>query len=183
MENIKLSNTADNSVIRMTILLQKKNLLITTAESCTGGLIASYLTALSGSSAWFERGFVTYSNIAKQEMLGVSESLIEKHGAVSIEVAEAMAVGALNHSHANVSLSVTGIAGPGGGSTLKPVGTACFAWAIRSPNSAVKFQCKNGYVVFPPTTREDIRIRACHYALNNLVALLEKEWADFTSSS
>ena len=98
-------------------------LRMATAESCTGGLIAASCTQLSGSSVWFERGFVTYSNAAKSESLGVPSSLIEANGAVSEEVAKAMAMGALNHSHAHMSVAVTGIAGPTGGSAAKPVGT------------------------------------------------------------
>ena len=98
-----------------------------TAESCTGGLIAAACTSLAGSSEWFERGFVTYSNEAKAEMLGVPEALIEAHGAVSAYVARAMAEGALVHSHASFAVSVTGIAGPGGGSIDKPVGTVWIA--------------------------------------------------------
>ncbi len=113
-------------------LLHKK-LCIATAESCTGGMIASSCTDLSGSSAWFERGFVTYSNAAKSDMLGVPSALIERHGAVSEEVALAMAQGALKHSKADFSVAVTGIAGPTGGSLEKPVGTVWLAWAQRTP--------------------------------------------------
>ena len=100
-----------------------------TAESCTGGLIAGACTDLSGSSAWFERGFVTYSNAAKSELLGLDAALIEAHGAVSEAVARAMAAGALAHSKAQVSVAVTGVAGPTGGSADKPVGTVWFGWA------------------------------------------------------
>ncbi len=99
------------------------------AESCTGGWLAQSVTAIAGSSAWFDRGFVTYSNAAKQEMLGVPEPTLKRHGAVSEATARAMALGALAHSRANWSLAITGIAGPGGGSPEKPVGTVCFAWA------------------------------------------------------
>lgn len=105
---------------------------LSTAESCTGGLVASACTELSGSSEWFERGFVTYSNAAKTEMLGVPSTLIDAHGAVSEPVARAMAEGALRHSAAQVALSITGVAGPTGGSADKPVGTVCFAWATPS---------------------------------------------------
>ena len=107
-----------------------------TAESCTGGLIAGACTDLSGSSAWFERGFVTYSNDAKTELLGVDEALIEAHGAVSEAVARAMAAGALRHSRAQVSVAVTGVAGPTGGSPDKPVGTVWFGWATPAGVSA-----------------------------------------------
>jgi nicotinamide-nucleotide amidase len=110
-------------------ILQKRDWRMATAESCTGGLIAGACTDLSGSSAWFERGFVTYSNAAKTEMLGVDDALIEAHGAVSEAVARAMALGALQHSHAQVSLAVTGVAGPTGGSADKPVGMVWFGWA------------------------------------------------------
>jgi nicotinamide-nucleotide amidase len=103
--------------------------MLATAESCTGGLIAACCTDLAGSSNWFERGFVTYSNEAKHDMLGVDHALIARHGAVSAEVAQAMALGALRHSQAQVALAVTGIAGPSGGSADKPVGTVWFAWA------------------------------------------------------
>jgi nicotinamide-nucleotide amidase len=102
---------------------QAKSLMIATAESCTGGMVAAALTEIAGSSAVFERGFVTYSNLAKHEMLGMPESLIMQHGAVSGEVAIAMAEGAIRNSAAQLSVSITGIAGPAGGSETKPVGT------------------------------------------------------------
>jgi nicotinamide-nucleotide amidase len=102
---------------------------LSTAESCTGGLVSAACTELSGSSAWFERGFVTYSNAAKTELLGVPAELIAAHGAVSEPVARAMAQGALCHSAAQIAVAITGVAGPTGGSVDKPVGTVCFAWA------------------------------------------------------
>lgn len=111
-------------------LLLEKGWFLATAESCTGGLIAAACTDLAGSSAWFERGFVTYSNAAKIELLGVDARLIESHGAVSEPVVRAMALGALAHSHAQVSVAITGIAGPGGGSPTKPVGTVWLAWHL-----------------------------------------------------
>ena len=104
---------------------------LASAESCTGGLIAAACTDLSGSSAWFERGFVSYSNHAKAEMLGVDAALIERHGAVSEAVARAMAHGALAHSRAHIAVAVTGVAGPSGGSKDKPVGTVWFGWNIQ----------------------------------------------------
>ena len=104
--------------------------MLATAESCTGGLIAAACTELAGSSQWFERGFVTYSNAAKAHMLGVDAALIAQHGAVSEPVARAMAQGAVQQAKAQVSLAVTGVAGPGGGSADKPVGTVWFAWAV-----------------------------------------------------
>ena len=111
--------------------LTKRNFLLATAESCTGGWIAEVITSIAGSSAWFERGFITYSNLAKQEMLGIKASLIEQYGAVSRQAALAMAEGALNFSSAQVSIATTGIAGPEGGTLEKPVGTVWVAWAIK----------------------------------------------------
>ena len=116
--------------------LMARNWMLATAESCTGGLIAAACTDLAGSSTWFERGFVTYSNAAKAQMLGVDSALIAQHGAVSEPVARAMAQGALQHAHAQVALAVTGVAGPGGGSADKPVGTVWFAWALPQGASA-----------------------------------------------
>ena len=110
--------------------LLRRGWMLSTAESCTGGMIAAACTDLAGSSQWFERGFVSYSNEAKQEMLGVPHALIEQHGAVSEAVAQAMVLGALKNSQAQVALAVTGIAGPTGGSQAKPVGTVCFAWGL-----------------------------------------------------
>ena len=110
--------------------LTEKGWMLATAESCTGGMIAAACTDLAGSSQWFERGFVTYSNEAKTEMLGVPAELIAKHGAVSEEVVRAMAEGALRHSRAQVSIAVTGVAGPSGGSAEKPVGTVWVGWGL-----------------------------------------------------
>lgn len=110
--------------------LKAQGYMMATAESCTGGLIAACCTGLSGSSDWFERGFVTYSNAAKTEQLGVPAALIEAHGAVSEAVARAMALGAVAHSRAQVSVAVTGVAGPTGGSADKPVGLVWFGWAV-----------------------------------------------------
>jgi len=110
-------------------LLLKHQWLLATTESCTGGMIAAACTDLAGSSAWFERGFVTYSNAAKTELLGVDATLIAAQGAVSEAVVRAMAAGALVHSRAQVALAVTGVAGPSGGSADKPVGTVWFGWA------------------------------------------------------
>jgi nicotinamide-nucleotide amidase len=112
-------------------LLEKSQWRLVTAESCTGGLLAAECTAIAGSSHWFERGFVTYSNAAKTELLGVEAALLDAHGAVSEQVARAMARGALSQSHAQVSMAVTGIAGPSGGSAAKPVGTVWFAYSVQ----------------------------------------------------
>ncbi len=110
-------------------LLKTQGWKLATAESCTGGLMAACCTDVAGSSDWFDRGFVTYSNAAKTEMLGVNTALIAEHGAVSEPVARAMVQGALQHSAAQVAISVTGVAGPGGGSPAKPVGTVWMGWA------------------------------------------------------
>ncbi len=109
--------------------LKARGLMMATAESCTGGLIAGACTEVSGSSEWFERGFVTYSNAAKTALLGVPAALIEQHGAVSEPVARAMAAGALAHAPVQMAVAVTGVAGPTGGSAEKPVGTVWFGWA------------------------------------------------------
>ena len=110
-------------------VLQTKGLLLAVAESCTGGGIAHAVTEIAGSSSWFECGFITYSNASKTELLDVSAALIAQHGTVSEEIAAAMAEGALANSNAHVTLSTTGIAGPGGAVPGKPVGTVCFAWS------------------------------------------------------
>lgn len=110
--------------------LRQRALRLVTAESCTGGWVAETVTTVSGSSEWFERGFVTYSNAAKEELLGVQRRTLERDGAVSEAAAREMAEGALRRSHGGVSVAITGIAGPGGGTPAKPVGTVCFAWAM-----------------------------------------------------
>ena len=117
-------------IAQLADLMQKKGWMLASAESCTGGLIAAACTDLAGSSNWFERGFVTYSNAAKTELLGVDTGLIEQQGAVSEAVARAMAAGVLARSKAQVSVAVTGVAGPGGGSAEKPMGTVWFGFAV-----------------------------------------------------
>src|SRR5687768_10360148 len=112
--------------------------MIATAESCTGGWIAEAITMIPGCSAWFERGFVTYTYISKREMVGVRDETLERHGAVSEEVVREMADGAIRFSHAQVSVAVSGVAGPGGGSPEKPVGTVCFAWALKNGEKRVE---------------------------------------------
>jgi nicotinamide-nucleotide amidase len=109
--------------------LKKKGQTLVTAESCTGGWVAQAVTSIAGSSEWFERGYITYSNAAKREALGVRKATLERHGAVSEPTAREMARGALRRSRGTIAVSITGIAGPGGGSPGKPVGTVCFAWA------------------------------------------------------
>lgn len=117
-------------------LLIKNKLSLATAESCTGGMIAAACTDLAGSSQWFDRGFVTYANAAKTDMLGVAANLIVQYGAVSEPVARAMAEGAITHSAAQVSVAVTGVAGPSGGSDDKPVGTVWIAWCVDGKTTA-----------------------------------------------
>jgi len=142
-----------------------KKLKIVTAESCTGGLIAGLLTEIPGSSDVVERGFVTYSNEAKEELLGVPRDLIIRHGAVSAEVARAMALGALKHSRAELSVSVTGIAGPGGGSADKPVGLVHFA-AARGDQITAR-ECRFGDI-----GRREVRLQSVATALELLKTLL-----------
>ena len=137
---------------------------LVTAESCTGGWAAQLVTSVPGSSAWFERGFVTYSNAAKQELLGVQESTLQKHGAVSEETARAMAQGALARSRATIALAITGVAGPGGGSRDKPVGMVCFAWAT-------KRETRSETRTFPGD-RESVRRRSVIHALEGVLASL-----------
>jgi nicotinamide-nucleotide amidase len=119
-----------NTIQQLAQALKDKGWMLATAESCTGGLIAAACTDVAGSSEWFERGVVTYSNEAKTELLGVDAALIASHGAVSEVVARAMAFGAVRHSHAQVSVAVTGVAGPGGGTKDKPVGTVWFGFMV-----------------------------------------------------
>ncbi len=119
------------------LLLKSKEKKIATAESCTGGWIAQIITEVSGSSAWFDRGFVTYSNAAKVQMLGVNPETLEKYGAVSTQTAAEMADGALAHSDADCAIAVTGIAGPDGGTAEKPVGTVFIAWACKNQDVKV----------------------------------------------
>ena len=143
-----------------------KGVMIATAESCTGGLVSAAITSIAGSSAMFDRGFVTYSNDAKAELLGVSPDLIKNYGAVSAEVATAMAEGALAHSKATLSVAITGIAGPGGGSVEKPVGLVHFASAVKGQDTRA-FEKRFGSI-----TRDAIRHGAVHAALHALLSRL-----------
>ena len=145
-------------------LLIAKGWTLALAESCTGGLVCATLTELPGSSDWFERGYITYSNQAKSECLGVPAEIIDSFGAVSEQVAKAMAEGAQRNAGVNVAISVTGIAGPSGGSIEKPVGTVCFAWAIEK-NTIYQTKYFTG-------SRQEIRDSACIYALSELMKLI-----------
>ena len=146
-------------------LLKNQGWFLTTAESCTGGLIAAACTELAGSSTWFERGFVTYSNAAKCELLGVDAQLIEHHGAVSEPVARAMATGALAHARAQVAIAVTGVAGPSGGSADKPVGTVWFGFAM--PAGVLTVVCRF------EGDRAAVRQATVRHALMRLAELLQ----------
>lgn len=157
---------ASSEVETLAAILLKNHWRLTTAESCTGGLVAASLTNLAGSSEWFERGYVTYSNDAKSEDIGVEAHLIQDHGAVSEQVAKAMAIGAKQSSNSNIALSITGIAGPTGGSKEKPVGTVCFAWVLDNDQVFSETKVFSG-------DRSDIRAQASEFSLNQLFALLQ----------
>jgi len=144
--------------------LLKQNIILTTAESCTGGLLAAQLTNIPGSSDWFDRGFITYSNQSKIDCVNVKKNTINKHGAVSQQTANEMATGSIDNSQGNLGLSITGIAGPSGGSKLKPVGTIFFAIA-KKQNVIFEHQA------FFDGNRVDIREKALLFALNQLLAL------------
>ena len=148
-------------------LLTRRACKLATAESCTGGLVAGALTALAGSSGWFERGWVTYSNAAKTEDLGVDVALITEHGAVCEAVAAAMATGARVAAHTDYALAVTGVAGPDGGSAEKPVGTVCFGWATPT-HTQTDTQYFSG-------DRASVREQSVAHALAGLIALLINE--------
>jgi len=145
--------------------LKKRGWMLALAESCTGGWVAQTVTAIAGSSAWFDRGFVTYSNASKMEMLSVNEATLASFGAVSIETAKEMAFGALKHSYADIAVAVTGIAGPDGGSEEKPVGTVCFAWAASGAVLASGTEHFSG-------DRQRIRAQAVKTALRGLIKAL-----------
>jgi nicotinamide-nucleotide amidase len=162
-----MKQTTSTSITQLADLLQQSGRMLTTAESCTGGLIAAACTDVAGSSQWFERGFVTYSNEAKTEMLGVPAALIAEHGAVSEAVVRAMAVGAIAHSRAQVAVAVTGVAGPGGGSALKPVGTVWFGFVVNG-------LCSSECVVFAGD-RAAVRAATVAHALERLKVLTKRE--------
>ena len=164
-----LSNAAPASEVLCALVAQallKKGFKLVTAESCTGGMIAAACTDLAGSSAWFERGFVTYSNDAKTELLGVEERVLRRAGAVCGPVAKAMVEGALAHSHAQVAVAVTGVAGPSGGSPAKPVGTVWFGFAL--PGQVVAEKCHF------EGDRAAVRQATVLHALSRLLALLSQ---------
>jgi nicotinamide-nucleotide amidase len=160
-----MSERLDGIATRLGELLLARGWRLATAESCTGGWIAKVATDIPGSSAWFDRGFVCYSNAAKQEMLGVRQDTLDGAGAVSEGAVKEMAAGAIQRSHAQAAVAVSGIAGPAGGSAEKPVGTVCFAWAI--PGSEVQTQ----RLQFAGN-REEVRHQAVRVALEVLLERL-----------
>jgi nicotinamide-nucleotide amidase len=139
--------------------------LLVTAESCTGGWVSAVVTSVSGSSRWFERGFVTYSDVAKRQMLGVNKKTLRKHGAVSEETAREMAKGALKRSRGTIAVAVTGVAGPTGGSAAKPVGTVCISWR-KGKTSRSETQHFKG-------NRESVRRQSVVRALDGVLELLD----------
>jgi nicotinamide-nucleotide amidase len=148
-------------------LLKSHGMKLATAESCTGGGVAQAITEVAGSSAWFERGFITYSNLSKQQMLGVRETTLMQHGAVSEMTVLEMAAGALANSSAQVALAVSGIAGPDGGTVEKPVGTVWFAWGIKDGEPRAERHQLGG-------NRAEVRAQAVHIALQGVVNLLNQ---------
>jgi nicotinamide-nucleotide amidase len=161
---LTMGGAATSSLVeQLAAQLQRRRWMLATAESCTGGLIAGACTDLSGSSNWFERGFVTYSNAAKAELLGVDANLIQQHGAVSEEVAHAMATGALAHSRAQVAVAVTGVAGPTGGTPDKPVGLVWFGFALPGRLLTEKMNF--------PGDRAAVRAATVQHALRRLMEL------------
>ncbi len=150
-------------------VLKHKQWVLSTAESCTGGGIAEAVTDISGSSAWFDAGFITYSNEAKQRMLDVTPQSLNQHGAVSQAVVEEMVLGAIQHSRANIAVSVSGVAGPNGGSEEKPVGTVWIGWAVNSEAyNDVRSEC----FVFKGD-RQAVRMQAVEKALEGLLVIAQ----------
>jgi nicotinamide-nucleotide amidase len=145
--------------------LKSRRLMLVTAESCTGGWISEAVTMVPGSSDWFERGFVTYTYISKREMLGVKEATLSKHGAVAEEIVREMAEGALARSHAQVAVAVSGVAGPSGGTPEKPVGTVCFAWAMKDGAPRAETRRYKG-------DRDSVRRQSVEHALKGVLVLL-----------
>lgn len=146
---------------------RSRGLFVATAESCTGGWLSEVITHTAGSSGWFERGFVTYSNAAKIEMLGVRGETLARHGAVSLETAAEMACGAIAHSRAHLAVAITGIAGPSGGSAAKPVGAVCFAWAARADGCRLLRKERQQFA----GEREAVRRQSVIHALEGLIEL------------
>ena len=172
--------TVHELVSQLAQFLIKHHFTMSTAESCTGGMVAAALTELSGSSAWFERGFVTYSNTAKHQHLGVPMEMIQTYGAVSLEVAKDMAIGAMNASGSDLALAITGVAGPTGGSIEKPVGFVCFGWALKH-KGLIKADSESVFLlstkeIITDTTRSKVRELAVHHSLYGMMERLQKSF-------
>ncbi len=161
-----ITDTIEKQVRKLAALAEDQSVMIATAESCTGGGIATVMTELAGSSAWFDAGFVTYSNEAKNRMLDVSMAVIEEHGAVSEPVVQAMAAGAVANSQAQLSVAVSGVAGPGGGTEIKPVGTVWIAWQSKAVSVSKVYQFTG--------ERAEVRLQTVEQALSGLIKLLDK---------
>lgn len=157
--------TLQDLSLKVGAALGQQELMLASAESCTGGWLGQAITSVAGSSAWYERGFITYSNAAKQEMLGVNARTLERYGAVSEETAYEMAEGALVRSHAQVVVSITGIAGPDGATEEKRVGTICFAWIMKDGLARTETRLFGG-------NREMVRGQAVAGALQGILDLL-----------
>ncbi len=149
--------------------LLAKAMRLVTAESCTGGLVAAAITEIAGSSDWFERGLVTYSNKAKMDLLDVPKKIISEYGAVSEETAHAMAEGALINSRGHISVSITGIAGPGGAVPGKPVGTVCFGWSIKKENGRIETRTETLHF---QGDRSEVRQQSTRHALNGVLLII-----------
>lgn len=158
----------DKLVEELSIILEQKNMMLCTAESCTGGMIAAAITDRAGSSKVFDRGFITYSNASKSELLRVDNLILTSAGAVSEPCAQAMAIGALKNSKAEIAISVTGIAGPDGGSEEKPVGLVYIGIASKAGHNKT-FEC------FFTGNRNTIRTQTTHFALKNLIDFLKED--------
>nr|VFK45416.1 MAG: nicotinamide-nucleotide amidase [Candidatus Kentron sp. SD]VFK49739.1 MAG: nicotinamide-nucleotide amidase [Candidatus Kentron sp. SD] len=167
-------DTIHELATRIGSALTRRGFLLVTAESCTGGWIAEVITSIAGSSTWFDRGFITYSNLSKQEMLGVLAKTLETHGAVSEAVAREMVAGALLHSVARAGLSVTGIAGPGGSAPDKPVGMVCFAWAMKGHGNKPPIRLGSMTKYFSGD-RKSIRQQAVVTGLRGIMEMIESE--------
>lgn len=157
----------DILAIQLGGILKSHGLMLTTAESCTGGGVAHAVTSVAGSSAWFERGFVTYSNLSKQQLLGVTEVTLLQYGAVSEATVREMVMGAFTHSNSQVALAVSGIAGPDGGTPDKPVGTVWFAWGIKNSVAHAQRHQLAG-------NRAEVRAQAVRIALQGVIDLLNQ---------
>ena len=149
------------------LALKTAGLMLVTAESCTGGWVGEVVTAVPGSSHWYDRGFITYTNLAKQEMLGVSTETLAQYGAVSEPVVREMAIGALKNSHAHIAVAISGIAGPGGATQDKPLGTVCMAWALNGECVQIETNYFKG-------DRQEVRAQAVQAALMGLLKIINK---------